>query len=133
MPPNSLTRTVVVDALDDLGERSRVSYAERTSWDEPYPPSFVADQLEDLRWDVWWTRRLLFGIWAIATLALSVGTGLGLSRSILVPAILFLVLPQFGPVLTLIRKGKAEELYALLLQIDETTESTASSPVSEAA
>lgn len=84
------------------------------------------------RRDVWWTKRLVFGIWGVAALALSVGTGLGLSQSFVAPAILLLVLPQFGPILTLIRKGTVEELYAPLHQVD-TTESTATSLVSKAA
>lgn len=132
MPSEALARSAIVEALDELGERSRISYDERTSWDEPYPPSFVADQLEDPRRDVWWTKRLVFGIWGVAALALSVGTGLGLSQSFVAPAILLLVLPQFGPILTLIRKGTVEELYAPLHQVD-TTESTATSLVSKAA
>lgn len=122
-------RQALVDALDDLGERDRLSYAERTSWDEPYPPAFGAERLEALRRDQWWTKRLVFGILGGASIVLALGTWLGWPRSVLVSAIPFLVVPQLPTIHNLIRNGKAKQLYALLHQLEgEPTTESASPP-----
>ena len=42
-------RQVIVDALDELGERDTLSYEQRTAADEPYPPSVVEERLKTFR------------------------------------------------------------------------------------
>lgn len=115
-------RTAIVEALDELGERSALSYAERTSWDEPYPPSFVEERLDDLRRDEWWTKRLLFGILGGVAVAVWVGVWLQWPLSTLVHGVPLLIIPQFPVINLLIRRSKSEQLYALLHQLEGTSE-----------
>lgn len=111
-------RQVVIDALDDLGERDRLSYTERTSWEEPYPPSFVEERLETLRRDLRWTRRLIVGLFIFVGIASWVGMEFGWGTLWLKYGIPGLLIPQLPTVYMLIRNGKAEALYALLREFD---------------
>lgn len=112
-------RRLIASALDELGERDRLSYDERSGWDDPYPQSFAEDRLESLRRDQWWTKRLLSGILIAAGLLAALGTWLGWSTflGILVP---LLLIPQIPTISTLVRNGRARQLYELLVQIEES-------------
>lgn len=91
------------------------------------PPAFVAERLEALRRDQWWTKRLVFGVLGGASIVLALGTWVGWLRSVLVSAIPFLVIPPLPTIHNLIRNGKAKQLYALLHQL-EGTPTTESAP-----
>lgn len=114
-------RSAIVEALDDLGERDALSYDERTSWDQPYPPSFVAERLEALRRDEWWTKRLLFGTFGGVAIALWTGLWLDWPLFVLAQAPL-LIIPQFPIINMLVRRSKAQELYALLHRLEGPSE-----------
>lgn len=112
-------RRLIASALDELGERDRLSYDERSGWDDPYPLSFAEDRLGSLRRDQWWTKRLLSGILIAAGLLAAFGTWLGWSTflGILIP---LLLIPQIPTISTLVRNGRARQLYELLVQIEES-------------
>ena len=72
MPDDALTREAIVDALDDLGERSQLPIGRRAD-DPPYPPNAIETRLRRLRWR--W--RLERGM-AVVVGALTAGAGLQL-------------------------------------------------------
>ncbi|PQJ35604.1 hypothetical protein BSZ35_14235 [Salinibacter sp. 10B] len=116
-------RDSIVEALNDLGEYDRLTYEQRTSWDEPYPSSFVTDRLEILRRDQWWLWALLtVMIAAVALLIASVQLGwAGLDFA---SGFMFMVLPGAGiGIRRLVHNAKLEQLYALLHQFDDAPES----------
>ena len=116
-------RQVVVDALDELGERDTLSYEQRTAADEPYPPSVVEERLKTLRRSQRILRVFLGVVAGLVTLLL-VGADVGwtLPRSLVGFELLPLVPPIFLAVYKLVEEGKAEQLYALLARVDETTD-----------
>ncbi len=67
----------------------------------------------------------MLGIRDGASIILALGTWVGWPRSVLASAIPVLVTPQLPTLSTLIRNGKAKQLYALLQQREKkpTTES----------
>jgi hypothetical protein len=117
MPANALSRDAIVKALDDLGERDGLSYAERTSGEAPYPPSFVADRLKTLRRDLWWTKRFIFGLIIFVGIAAWLGMEGGWGRPVFAYVGLLLV-PQIPTISRLVRDAKAEQLYSLLHQLE---------------
>ncbi len=134
MPSNDATRSVIVDALDELGERNKLTYAQRTASDEPYPSSVVADRLESLRRSQRILRILLVILGVAVTLLLG-GADVGWT----LPGWLvgFELLPLLPPVVFAVYKlaeeAKAEQLYALLARLEETAEPRSESTVPEAA
>ena len=124
-------REPIVDALNDLGEYDRLTYEQRTSWDAPYPPSFVTDRLETLRRDLWWTKRLIFGLIIFAGIAAWLGMELGWGTSVFAYGIGLLLVPQLPTISRLIRDAKAEQLYTLLHQLDDTQTADASTVEAE--
>ena len=116
-------RQVVVDALDELGERDTLSYEQRTAADEPYPPSVVEERLKTLRRSQRILRVFLGVVAGLVTLLLA-GSNVGwtLPRSLVGFELLPLVPPILLAVYKLVEEGKAEQLYALLARVDETTD-----------
>lgn len=121
------TRRIVVEALDDLDERGRLSEEKHTSGDEPYPPSFVEDRLEVLRRNLWWTKRFLSGLIIVVGVAAWVGMEIGWGRSVFAYVGLLLV-PQIPTIPRLIRDAKAEQLYSLLHRVEGEQAETDSAP-----
>ncbi|WP_158705075.1 hypothetical protein [Salinibacter altiplanensis] len=123
MSTETLTRRSIVDALDELGERNSLSYAQRTASDDPYsPPSVVAERLESLRRD----RQLAWGMLGLAGVAVAfVCLGI-LFRWPVEFAVGFLLLG--APALTgggihkLSYGDRAEQLYEVLRRIDDVPE-----------
>ena len=116
-------RQVVVDALDELGERDTLSYEQRTAADEPYPPSVVEERLKTLRRSQRILRVFLGVVAGLVTLLLAgVDVGWTLPRSLVGFELLPLVPPILLAVYKLVEEGKAEQLYALLARVDETTD-----------
>ena len=116
-------RQVVVDALDELGERDTFSYEQRTAADEPYPPSVVEERLKTLRRSQRILRVFLGVVAGLVTLLLAgADVGWTLPRSLVGFELLPLVPPIFLAVYKLVEEGKAEQLYALLARVDETTD-----------
>ena len=116
-------RQVVVDALDELGERDTLSYEQRTAADEPYPPSVVEERLKTLRRSQRILRVFLGVVAGLVTLLLAgADVGWTLPRSLVGFELLPLVPPILLAVYKLIEEGKAEQLYALLARVDETTD-----------
>ena len=116
-------RQVVVDALDELGERDTLSYEQRTAADEPYPPSVVEERLKTLRRSQRILRVFLGVVAGFVTLLLAgVDVGWTLPRSLVGFELLPLVPPILLAVYKLVEEGKAEQLYALLARVDETTD-----------
>jgi hypothetical protein len=116
-------RQVVVDALDELGERDTLSYEQRTAADEPYPPSVVEERLKTLRRSQRILRVFLGVVAGLVTLLLAgADVGWTLPRSLVGFELLPLVPPIFLAVYKLVEEGKAEQLYALLARVDETTD-----------
>ena len=116
-------RQVVVDALDELGERDTLSYEQRTAADEPYPPSVVEERLKTLRRSQR-ILRVFLGVVAGLVILLLAGADVGwtLPRSLVGFELLPLVPPILLAVYKLVEEGKAEQLYALLARVDETTD-----------
>ena len=116
-------RQVIVDALDELGERDTLSYEQRTAADEPYPPSVVEERLKTLRRSQRILRVFLGVVAGLVTLLLA-GSNVGwtLPRSLVGFELLPLVPPILLAVYKLVEEGKAEQLYALLARVDETTD-----------
>lgn len=119
---STLTRSAIVDALDELGERDRLSYAQRTASDEPYPPSVVEERLEEIRrgqWTAWGGIGLTGLIVLLVTpgVLLSWG-GMGFLAGVL-PGLLVV---GWISVRRLLYHGKAEQLYALLSKQESETE-----------
>ena len=116
-------RQVVVDALDELGERDTLSYEQRTAADEPYPPSVVEERLKTLRRSQR-ILRVFLGVMAGLVTLLLAGADVGwtLPRSLVGFELLPLVPPILLAVYKLVEEGKAEQLYALLARVDETTD-----------
>lgn len=119
---DSPVRTAIVEALNDLGEYDRLSYEQRTSWDEPYPPSFVSDRLETVRRVQWWLW-LILGV-AIAGAALVfVGVQLGWAGTDFASGLMMMGLPAAGiGIRWLVHNSKVEQLYALLHQLNDASE-----------
>jgi hypothetical protein len=116
-------RQVVVDALDELGERDTLSYEQRTAADEPYPPSVVEERLKTLRRSQRILRVFLGVVAGLVTLLLAgADVGWTLPRSLVGFELLPLVPPILLAVYKLVEEGKAEQLYALLARVDETTD-----------
>ena len=116
-------RQVVVDALDELGERDTLSYEQRTAADEPYPPSVVEERLKTLRRSQRILRVFLGVVAGLVTLLLAgADVGWNVPRSLVGFELLPLVPPILLAVYKLIEEGKAEQLYALLARVDETTD-----------
>ena len=116
-------RQVVVDALDELGERDTLSYEQRTAADEPYPPPVVEERLKTLRRSQRILRVFLGVVAGLVTLLLAgADVGWTLPRSLVGFELLPLVPPILLAVYKLIEEGKAEQLYALLARVDETTD-----------
>ena len=123
MPPDDATRTLVVDALDDLGERERIDDAWRADSDErPYPPKAVRQRSRRLRWRV---RGRRIGLLALSLLMAGTG-GLGMA-GVSLPGVLFGLLLGVGVGVlgaSLFAAPRAEAqvralpLYDLLKQID---------------
>ena len=116
-------RQVVVDALDELGERDTLSYEQRTAADEPYPPSVVEKRLKTLRRSQRILRVFLGVVAGLVTLLLAgADVGWTLPRSLVGFELLPLVPLILLAVYKLVEEGKAEQLYALLARVDETTD-----------
>ena len=116
-------RQVVVDALDELGERDTLSYEQRTAADEPYPPSVVEERLKTLRRSQRILRVFLGVVAGLVTLLLAgADVGWTFPRSLVGFELLPLVPPILLAVYKLVEEGKAEQLYALLARVDETTD-----------
>ena len=116
-------RQVVVDALDELGERDTLSYEQRTAADEPYPPPVVEERLKTLRRSQRILRVFLGVVAGLVTLLLAgADVGWPLLRSLVGFELLPLVPPILLAVYKLVEEGKAEQLYALLARVDETTD-----------
>ena len=116
-------RQVIVDALDELGERDTLSYEQRTAADEPYPPSVVEERLKTLRRSQRILRVFLGVVAGLVTLLLAgADVGWTLPRSLVGFELLPLVPPILLAVYKLVEEGKAEQLYALLARVDETTD-----------
>ena len=116
-------RQVIVDALDELGERDTLSYEQRTAADEPYPPPVVEERLKTLRRSQRILRVFLGVVAGLVTLLLAgADVGWTLPRSLVGFELLPLVPPILLAVYKLIEEGKAEQLYALLARVDETTD-----------
>ena len=116
-------RQVIIDALDELGERDTLSYEQRTAADEPYPPSVVEERLKTLRRSQRILRVFLGVVAGLVTLLLAgADVGWTLPRSLVGFELLPLVPPILLAVYKLVEEGKAEQLYALLARVDETTD-----------
>lgn len=104
----------IVDALDELGERDRLSYAQRTASDEPYPPPVVAERLETIRRGRWtaWAGLGLTGLIALLV-ALGVLFSWGVTDFLagVLPGVLVV---GWVSIRQLLYYGKAEQLYVLL-------------------
>lgn len=120
--PTDPVRQVVVNALDELGERDRLSYAQRTASNEPYPPSVAEERLEEIRRG---QRTAWGGIGLTSLIVLLVTPGVLLSWGVMdfwagvLPGLLVV---GWISVRKLLYYGKAEQLYALLCKQESETE-----------
>lgn len=130
MSTEPLTRDAIVDALDDLGEREKISSAWLEEDDEPYPPKVVHERSKRLRWRLQWRRKGVF----VLMLLVGVTGGLGTAEWT-IPDVLFGFLAGFGggfAVASLFTDPWAEnqvralQLYDLLEQLDGLPDTDAS-------
>lgn len=111
-------RHVIVDALDDLGERDKLSYDQRNRSEMAYPPSVVDERLQNLRRGRW-GYRLAFGF--IVGIIVAVGLGYQFDWAITEYAVglLMMLLPTGGiTIRRLVYESKAEQLYDLLRELE---------------
>lgn len=133
--PTDSTRQVVVDALDELGEQDRLSYAQRTASDEPYPPSVVEERLEAIRrglWEAWGG----VGLTGLIALLVTLGVFLNWGMTDFLAGVLPGMLVVGGISVRRLRYyAKAEQLYGLLPGWEDETETkvVSESPVAEVA
>lgn len=128
-------RQLVVDALDEFGERDKLSYGQRTAAaDDPYPPSVVEERLETLRRSLR-VLRILLGSMVVGAALLLVGADVGwtLPRSLVGVELLPLLVPVVVGGYQFVREAKAKQLYVVLSRLDEASEPTSESSVVEVA
>ena len=116
------TRSAIVDALDELGEREHISSAWVEAGTEPYPPSVVKERVEESRrgqWTAWGGIGLTGFIVLLATPGVLLSWG---GMSPLAGALPGLLVVGWVSIQKLLYLGKAEQLYALLHNQESETE-----------
>lgn len=118
---DGVSRQAIVDSLDALGERDRLTYDQRNAGnaDAPYPPTVVDQRLTALRRRRW-IACTLFGLSALIVAVTCLGVPFDWSITEFVAGLLLATVPMVGHgVRLLVYCRQAETLYRLLRTTDE--------------
>lgn len=131
-------RTAIMDALAEHGEWDRLSHAQRTASNDPYPPSVAAARPGTTHRDqkVGWGMIVVSGTAVSGTVVVFAfpAASLGWTDGGLAVASLPITLPLVGPGMRkLVYAGKAEQLFEVLRRADRAPETVPDPAVAEVA